>query len=79
MNKKIEKTLADQFKSYNEEEITLKQVAENDVPYYNLKDIDSAIKEKRKEMEKAAKNLDFMAAAQLRDQIKDLTEKKANM
>lgn len=79
LNKKIEKTLADQFKSYNEEEITLKQVAEKDVPYYNLKDIDSAIKEKRKEMEKAAKNLDFMAAAQLRDQIKDLTEKKANM
>lgn len=79
LNKKIEKTLADQFKSYNQEESSLKQVAEDTIQYYNTKDIDSAIKEKRKEMEKAAKNLDFMAAAQLRDQIKELTEKKSKM
>lgn len=79
LNKKIEKTLADQFKSYNQEESSLKQVAEDTIQYYNTKDIDSAIKEKRKEMEKAAKNLDFMAAAQLRDQIKKLTEKKSKM
>ena len=78
LNKKIEKTLADQFKSYNQEETAVKAVAEDAVSYVNAKDIDKIIKEKRKEMEKAAKNLDFMEAAKLRDEIKMLTEKKAN-
>ena len=30
-------------------------------------------------MEKAAKNLDFIQAAKLRDQIKELTNKKSDM
>ena len=33
------------------------------------------IREKRKAMEKAAKDLDFMQAAKLRDEIKSLQEK----
>ena len=79
LNKKIEKSLADQFKSYEQNNETLKTVAEEQIIYKSTKEIDKAIKEKRKEMEKAAKNLDFMHAAQLRDEIKELTNKKTNM
>ncbi|MFZ9003346.1 MAG: UvrB/UvrC motif-containing protein, partial [Robiginitalea sp.] len=35
------------------------------------------IREKRKAMEKAAKELDFMMAARLRDEIRELQEKPA--
>lgn len=76
LNKKIEKSLADRFKSYEQNEPVLKTVAEETVTYKSTKDIDKAIKEKRKEMEKAAKNLDFLQAAKLRDDIKELTDKK---
>src|SRR5690606_25559197 len=67
LNKKIEKSLADRFKSYEQNEPVLKTVAEESVTYKSTKDIDKVIKEKRKEMEKAAKNLDFLQAAKLRD------------
>lgn len=76
LNKKIEKSLADRFKSYEQNEPVLKTVAEETVTYKSTKDIDKAIKEKRKEMEKAAKNLDFLQATKLRDDIKELTDKK---
>ena len=79
LNKKIDDSLTNQFKSYNQEENTLKAVSETPIQYLNAKDIDKLIKEKRKEMEKAAKNLDFMQAAKLRDEIKELTDKKGNL
>lgn len=79
LNKKIEKTLADQFRSYEQTSDTLKTVAETHTVYKTTKDVDKAIKEKRKEMEKAAKNLDFLMAARLRDEIKELTNKKENI
>lgn len=79
LNKKIDDSLTNQFKSYNQEENTLKAVSETPIQYLNVKDIDKLIKEKRKEMEKAAKNLDFMQAAKLRDEIKELTDKKGNL
>ena len=37
-------------------------------------EIDKMIREKRKSMEKAAKDLDFMQAAKFRDEIKKLQE-----
>lgn len=79
LNKKIEKSLADQFKSYNQQEPVLKNAAEEAAVYFSSKDIEKALKEKRKEMEKAAKNLDFIQAAKLRDEIKELTEKKSKL
>jgi len=79
LNKKIEKSLAEQFKTYQQEEPRLKTVAEETATYTNSKDLDKVIKEKRKEMEKAAKNLDFIQAAKLRDEIKELSEKKAQL
>ena len=38
------------------------------------KKIDEKIRETRKKMEQAAKNLDFMEAARLRDELKKLKE-----
>ena len=49
--------------------------AEPDLAYKTKGDIEKMIREKRKSMEKAAKDLDFMQAARLRDEIKVLQEK----
>ncbi len=79
LNKKIGDSLASQFKSYNQNEPEYQKVAEESPAYWNVNDIEKAIKEKRKEMEKAAKNLDFLQAAKLRDEIKELNDKKRSM
>ena len=52
------------------------QAAEEKAKDYSKKDIDQEIKKLRKAMEKAAKDLDFMEAANYRDQIKMLEEKR---
>ena len=49
--------------------------AEPDTTYMTKDSVDKLIREKRKSMEKAAKELDFMQAAKLRDDIKALQEK----
>ena len=54
----------------------IQAAAEPDVAYMSKKDIDKLIREKRKAMEKAAKDLDFMQAAKLRDEIKVLQEQQ---
>jgi excinuclease ABC subunit B len=53
----------------------LKSVAEADMDYWTKDDIEKKIRETRKQMEDAAKSLDFISAAQLRDHIKMLQEK----
>ena len=50
------------------------RAAEPDLQYMTKDQIEKMIKEKRKAMEKAAKELDFMQAAKLRDEIKSLQE-----
>jgi excinuclease ABC subunit B len=50
------------------------RAAEPDLEYMTKEQIEKMIKEKRKAMEKAAKELDFMQAAKLRDEIKSLQE-----
>ena len=50
------------------------RAAEPDLEYMTKEQIEKRIKEKRKAMEKAAKELDFMQAAKLRDEIKSLQE-----
>ncbi|MFI2742261.1 excinuclease ABC subunit UvrB [Zhouia sp. PK063] len=52
-----------------------KAAAEPDAAYLTKEQIEKKIRTKRKEMEKAAKELDFMQAAKLRDEIKILQEK----
>ncbi len=53
---------------------TLK-AAEKETAYFNKAQLEKRIREKRKEMETAAKDLDFMTAARLRDEIKMLQDK----
>lgn len=50
-------------------------VAENSLKYASKAEIEKVIREKRKAMESAAKDLDFMQAAKLRDEINSLKEK----
>ena len=51
------------------------KAAEPESEYLSKPEIEKKIRDKRKEMEKAAKELDFMLAARLRDEIKALQEK----
>ncbi|MBQ4820262.1 excinuclease ABC subunit UvrB [Aquimarina sp. MMG016] len=53
---------------------TLK-AAEEETAYYTKEQLETRIRNVRKEMEKAAKELDFMTAARLRDEIKMLQGK----
>ena len=53
---------------------TLNTAAEAVNEYLSKDEIEKRIREKRKSMEKAAKELDFMQAAKLRDEIKKLQE-----
>ncbi|WP_339628060.1 excinuclease ABC subunit UvrB [uncultured Maribacter sp.] len=52
------------------------RAAEPDLEYMTKEQVEKMIKEKRKAMEKAAKELDFMQAAKLRDEIKSLQEQE---
>jgi excinuclease ABC subunit B len=56
---------------------TLNVAAEPETAYLSKTEIDKLIREKRKSMEKAAKELDFMQAAKLRDEITKL-QKQTN-
>ncbi|MNY60695.1 excinuclease ABC subunit B [compost metagenome] len=48
--------------------------AEPETAYLSKAELEKMIREKRKSMEKAAKELDFLQAAKLRDDIKKLQE-----
>ena len=75
LNKAIENSLSNKPEPYKiEQERSLKAAAE-EVIYFSKDQLQTRIKETRKEMEKAAKDLDFMKAAKLRDEIKMLQEK----
>ena len=51
--------------------------AEPETAYLSKAELEKMIREKRKSMEKAAKELDFLQAAKLRDDIKKLQEQLA--
>ena len=53
---------------------TLEAAAEPEATYLSKPELEKLIREKRKSMEKAAKDLDFLQAAKLRDDIKKLQE-----
>lgn len=74
IRKNIDESLTkNQLTSYQYDESNA-QAAEKELPYLSAKEIEERIKDKRKEMEKAAKALDFLVAAKLRDEIKTLQE-----
>ena len=72
VNKKISEALVGRAKDFPDDKYTqkeiLKQVAEQRASY-GAADLDKLIAEKQKAMETAAKNLDFIKAAKLRDEI----------
>lgn len=72
LNKKISESLVGRTKDFPDEKYTqkeiLQKVAEAKASYTN-EDIEKVIVQKQKEMESAAKNLDFIKAAKLRDEI----------
>lgn len=72
LNKKIESAFTNNKLVEYELGHTLSTAAEPVNEYLSKTDIEKRIREKRKAMEKAAKDLDFMQAAKLRDEIKAL-------
>lgn len=77
LNKKISENLVGRSKDFPDEKYTqkeiLQKVAETKASYTSH-DIEKVIQQKQKEMEAAAKNLDFIKAAKLRDEIVALKE-----
>jgi len=74
--KQIKKNIDDaltkkQITTYQYDEANAK-AAEADLQYLAKPEIEKRIREKRKHMENAAKSLDFLVAAKLRDEIKEL-------
>ena len=72
VSKKISESLVGRTKDFPDEKYTQKQllaeVAETKANY-GSEDLEKLIAEKQKAMEAAAKNLDFIKAAKLRDEI----------
>lgn len=80
LNKKIESALTDDLtsKSYTGDSHT-NMAAEGNIEYMTKSELKSSVSLKTKEMEKAAKALDFIEAARLRDELKKLKEKMASL
>jgi excinuclease ABC subunit B len=74
LNKKIESAFTKNPLADYELGYTTSIAAEPKMEYLSKPEIEKRIREKRKSMEKAAKDLDFMQAAKLRDDIKKLQE-----
>ncbi|MEN2413046.1 excinuclease ABC subunit UvrB [Flavobacterium mesophilum] len=74
LNKKIESAFTKNPLVEYELGHTLPVAAEPETAYMSKTDLEKLIREKRKSMEKAAKELDFLQAAKLRDDIKKLQE-----
>lgn len=75
--KKIENStlIKEKLDVYDAERPLTTEAAEAEVAYMSKPDLEKRIRTRRKEMEKAAKDLDFMEAAKLRDEIKMLQNK----
>ncbi|TDN88740.1 excinuclease ABC subunit B [Salegentibacter sp. 24] len=75
--KKLENStlIKEKLDVYDAEKPLTTKAAEAEVAFMSKPDLEKRIREKRKAMEKAAKDLDFMAAAKHRDEIKMLQNK----
>ncbi|WP_232804732.1 excinuclease ABC subunit UvrB [Salegentibacter maritimus] len=75
--KKLESStlIKEKLDVYDAEKPLTTKAAEEEVAYMSKPELEKRIREKRKAMEKAAKELDFMAAAKHRDEIKMLQNK----
>jgi excinuclease ABC subunit B len=79
LNKKIESAFTKNKLVDYELGVTTLQVAESESEYVSKSELEKRIRENRKSMEKAAKDLDFMEAAKHRDAIKKWQDKLANL
>ncbi|MXS71233.1 excinuclease ABC subunit UvrB [Flavobacteriaceae bacterium W22] len=72
LNKKISENLVGRSKDFPDERYTQKEIVQKVAETkanYSSADVEKIIAQKQKEMEAAAKNLDFIKAAKLRDEI----------
>lgn len=77
LNKKISENLVGRSKDFPDEKYTQKQILQKVAEVkatYATEDVEKLVAQKQKEMEAAAKNLDFIKAAKLRDEIAALRE-----
>ncbi|SDR82762.1 Excinuclease ABC subunit B [Polaribacter sp. KT25b] len=74
INKKIDDTLSRSAVSSYHYDNAKQIAAEQDLQYLPKEEIEKRIRDKRKQMEAAAKDLDFIVAAKLRDEITTLKE-----
>ena len=77
LNKKISESLVGRSKDFPDEKYTQKEILQKVAEAkasYTSEDMEKVIAQKQKEMEAAAKNLDFIKAAKLRDEIAALKE-----
>ncbi|HET8838490.1 MAG TPA: excinuclease ABC subunit UvrB [Flavobacteriaceae bacterium] len=80
INKTLENALAGmKAEPYKYEPATSLKAAEEETAYFSKGQLEDRVRKTRKEMEKAAKDLDFITAAQLRDELKMLQEKIRNI
>jgi len=75
LNKSLDSVLAKNSVSTYSYELEAAKAAEPESEYLSKAELEKKIREKRKTMEQAAKALDFIVAAQLRDEIKVYQEK----
>jgi excinuclease ABC subunit B len=75
LNKSLGGALSGNSVSTQHFEDKIAKAAEPESLYLSKPEIEKKIRDARKAMEKAAKELDFMQAAKLRDEIKSLQEK----
>jgi excinuclease ABC subunit B len=76
INKSLDSALVrKKLDPYEIESAPTLKAAEKETAYFSKAQLEKRIREKRKEMETAAKELDFMTAARLRDEIKMLQDK----
>ncbi|WP_338733062.1 excinuclease ABC subunit UvrB [Mangrovimonas cancribranchiae] len=75
LNKSLDSALAKNSVSTYHYEMEAAKAAEPESEYLSKPELEKKIRDSRKHMENAAKNLDFMEAAKFRDQIKTYQEK----
>jgi excinuclease ABC subunit B len=74
LNKSLDNALATNSVATHAQELEARKVAEEQNRYLTKPQIEKKIRELRKSMEEAAKSLDFIEAANFRDEIKSLQE-----
>jgi len=78
LNKSLNNALAKNSVATHAQELEARKVAEEKNRYLTKPQIEKKIRTMRKEMEQAAKSLDFIEAAKFRDEIKNLQEQLSN-